>query len=221
MAEAQALFEEFKDMFAWSYQDLKGILPKTGVHHIDLIKGAKPLKERPYRMNPYYKEKVKAELDKMLEVGYIYEIEYSDWVSLIVLVPKKNGKIHVCIDYQQLNKVTKKDPFPIPLTEDVLETMDGKEVYSFTNGFSGHNQVRIVLEDQSKMTFVTEWGTYAYQVMPFGLTNVVARFQRIVLNIFKKLVGKIVAVFFDDWTLWNNEKTYREPQNNVTNISRE
>lgn len=109
------------------------------MHHIDLIEAAKPVRQRLYRMNPRYKEKVKVEIDKMLEVGYIYEIEYNDWVSPIVVVPKKNGKIRVYVDYRQLNKVSKKDPFLIPFTEDILETVGGKEVYSFTDRFSGNN----------------------------------------------------------------------------------
>lgn len=75
------------------------------------------------------------------------------------------------MDYRQLNKVTKKDPFLLPFTEDILEAVGGNEIYSFTDGFSGYNQVQIAPEDQAKTTFVIEWGTYAYKVMPFGLTN--------------------------------------------------
>lgn len=164
------LFHEYKDVFAWSYKDLKGIPPELGQHHIELI-GAKPKRKRPYRINPAFKEQVKIELDKMLAASYIYEVDNNKWVSLIVVVKKKNGKLRICVDYRELNKVTKKDAFPLPFTEDVLERVAGHDIFSFTDGFSGYNQVSIAPEDQLKTTFVTEWGTFAYRVMPFGLTN--------------------------------------------------
>lgn len=69
--QATALFLEFKDVFAWSYKDLKGIPPDLGEHKIELMEGAKPMRQRPYHMNPKYKEQVKTRLDKLLEATYI------------------------------------------------------------------------------------------------------------------------------------------------------
>lgn len=126
-------------MFAWSYKDLKDVPPKIKMRHIDLIEVAKPVKQSPYRMNPKYKKRVKVELDKVLELGYINEIDYSDWLSPVAVAPNKNWKIRVCVDYWQLNKVTKKDPYPIPFVQDLLEMVGGQEVYSFTDGFNGYN----------------------------------------------------------------------------------
>jgi hypothetical protein len=76
------------------------------------------------------------------------------------------------------------DPFPTPFTDEVLEQVAGKESYSFTDGFSGYHQVRIVEEDKNKTTFITEWGSFAYNVMPFGLKNAPAVFSRIVIAAF-------------------------------------
>lgn len=124
--------------------------------------------------------------------------------------PKKNGKLRVCVDYRALNKATKKDLFPIPFIEDILEKVAGHEIYSFTDRFNGYNQVRIAPKDQLKTTFIIEWGTYAFRVMPFRLTNALATFQRVILNIFKQKIGKKIEVFFDDWTLFTLLKNHLE-----------
>ena len=93
-------------------------------------------------------------------MGFIYEVPYSEWVSPIVMVPKKNGKIRICQDYRKLNAVTKKDYFPLPFTANILDAVAEHDNYSFLDGFSSYNQVKIAKEDQLKTTFTTDWGTY-------------------------------------------------------------
>ena len=128
---------------------------------------------------------VKEELDKLLEVGFIYPVPHSEWVSPIVMVPKKNGKIRICQGFRKLNAATKKDYFPLPFTDSILDAVAGHECYSFLDGFSGYNQVKIAKEDQLKTTFTTDWGTFAYKVMPFGLCNAPATFQRVMTQAFQ------------------------------------
>ena len=77
-----------------------------------------------------------------------------------MVVPKKNGKIRVCVDYRKLNAVTVTDTFPLPFTDSVLDAVDGHDMYSFLDGFSGYNQVRMHPNDQEKTVFVTDWGVY-------------------------------------------------------------
>jgi hypothetical protein len=113
-------------------------------------------------MNPSLRDIVKDELKKLLDVNFIYPISYSNWVSSLVIVPKKNGKGHVCIDYRELNKATLKNYFPLPFIDQVLDTLDYKKYFSFLDGFSGYNQILISLEDQEKTTFTCPWGNYAY-----------------------------------------------------------
>ena len=107
-------------------------------------------------------------MQKLLKVGFIYLIFYSQWVSPLVVVPKKNGKWRICVDYRELNKTTLKDYFPLPFIDQVLDALAGKTYFSFLDGFSGYNQIRIALEDQDKTTFTCPWGTYAYKNLPFG-----------------------------------------------------
>ena len=90
---------------------------------------------------------VKAELQKLLDVNFIYPISDSKWVSPLVVVPKKNGKWRICVDYRDLNKATQKDHFPLPLIDQVLDTLAGNKFFSFLDGFSGYNQIRIAPED--------------------------------------------------------------------------
>ena len=96
-----------------------------------------------------------------------------------MVVPKKNGKLRICVNLKKLNEQTIKDHFPLPFTEAILEALAGDEAYSFLDGFSGYNQVLIALQDQYKTAFATEWGTYCFRVMPFGLCNASSTFQRV------------------------------------------
>ena len=109
-------------------------------------------------MNPNYAAKVKEEIDKLLRVSFIRPVKKATWLSPILIVPKKNGKIRVCVDYRKLNAATVTDAFPLPFTDGVLDAKAGHEVYSFLVGFSGYNQIRMHPEDQEKTAFVTEWG---------------------------------------------------------------
>ncbi len=94
-------------------------------------------------MNPNYANKVQKDLDWLLDVGFIILIILMKWLSPIVIVPKKNGKLCICVDYRQLNFLTKKDPYPLLFIDEVLDLIVSKELYSFLNGFSGYNQVKI------------------------------------------------------------------------------
>ena len=107
-----AVLKEFLDVFAWTPSDLTGIPSKLGEHRIDLIDGSVPIRQRLYRLNPKYSLMVMEEIDRLLEAGFIYPVHNSEWISPIVVVPKKVGadgkvKIWVCQDFRKLNTATK------------------------------------------------------------------------------------------------------------------
>ena len=106
----------------------------------------------------------------------IYKIEHTEWVSPLLVVPKKNEKLRVCVNLKKVNATTICNHYPLPITDHVIERVTGGEAYSFLDGFFGYNQLSIDPRDQLKMVFVTNRGTYAYRVMPFGLTNARATF---------------------------------------------
>jgi len=135
-------------------------------HKIKLLPNAKRIRAKQRRWNPRYTAMVKKELDKLLEVGFIRPVETTECVSPVVLALKKNGKLRVCVNYKVLNKVTKKDQYPLPFCEKNLEEVAGHEIYTFGDGYRGYHQVKIIPEDQLKTTFTTPWGTFCYTVMP-------------------------------------------------------
>ena len=163
------------------------------------------------------KEVVSKEVLKWLDTGVIYLISDSAWVSLIQVVPKKGGttviKIEnnillpsrtvtgwrICIDYQKLNKATRKDHFPLPFLDQMLDRLAGHEYYCFLDGYSGYNQIAIALEDLEKMTFTCPYGTFAFRRMPFGLCNAPGTFQRCMMAIFLDMVENTIEVFMDDF----------------------
>lgn len=209
------LLRNYLDVFAWELSDLEGISSHLGEHHIELTEGSIPVRQRQYRLNPKYSLKVKEEIDRLLESGFIYPVNNSEWVSPIVVVPKKMGtdgkiKIRVCQDFRKLNAATKKDYFPLPFTDIILDQVAGHECYSFLDGFSGYNQVSIRESDQLKTTFTTEWGTFAFTRMPFGLCNAPGTFQRLMMDIFKDFLRHFIEVFIDDFAVFSDRKSHLE-----------
>ena len=104
-------------------------------------------------MNPNLREIVKEKLQKLLNARFIYPISDSEWVSPLVIVPKRNGKGRVCVDYRALNKATQKNHCPLPFIDQVLDSLSRKKFFSFLDGFSGYNKIKIAPQDQDKTTW--------------------------------------------------------------------
>ncbi|GJR30906.1 reverse transcriptase domain-containing protein [Tanacetum coccineum] len=110
----------------------------------------------------------------------------------------------VCIDYRKLNEATRKDHFPLPFMDQMLEILAGNEYYCFLDGFSGYFQIPIDPHDQEKTTFTCPYETFAYRRMPFGLCNAPDKFQRCMLAIFHDMIKKMIEVFMDDFSVFGN-----------------
>jgi len=142
-------------VFAWTYKDLKSIPPKLVQHKIELNTSIPPAHQARYTLNPNYVAVVKHDIDKLLTTRFIQPIEEATWLSPIVVVPKKNGNLRICVDFRKLNKGTKKGPYPLPFSNEVLNIITGYEAYSFLDEYSRYHQISIVLEERYKTTFVT------------------------------------------------------------------
>ena len=110
----------------------------------------------------------------------------------------------VCIDYRKLNDATRKDHFPLPFMDQMLERLAGNEFYCFLDGFSGYFQIPIDPQDQEKTTFTCPYGTFAYRRMPFGLCNAPATFQRCMVSIFSDMIERFLEVFMDDFSIFGD-----------------
>ncbi|KAK5835372.1 hypothetical protein PVK06_011060 [Gossypium arboreum] len=110
----------------------------------------------------------------------------------------------VCIDYRKLNDATRKDHFPFPFIDQMLERLSGHMYYYFLDGLFGYFQIPIAPEDQEKTTFTCPYGTFTYRRMPFGLCNALATFQRCMMAIFYELVKDVMEVFMDDFSVFGN-----------------
>ncbi|GKD52506.1 reverse transcriptase domain-containing protein [Tanacetum coccineum] len=178
----------------------------------------KPAVQHQRRVNLKIHHVIKKEVEKLLDAGLIYPISDSPWVSPVHCVPKKGGFTvvendeneltptrlvtgwRVCIDYRKLNDATRKDHFPLPFMDQMLERLAGNEYYCFLDGFSGYFQIPIDPKDQEKTTFMCPYGTFSYRRMPFGLCNTLGTFQRCMLAIFHDMVEKTMEVFMDDFS---------------------
>ncbi|KAM1247681.1 hypothetical protein ACFX2J_043587 [Malus domestica] len=216
------VLKEHKTAIGWTLADIKVISPTTCMHRIFLEEGAKPTREAQRRLNPPMMEVVKKEIIKLLDCGVIYPISDSRWVSPVQVVPKKSGVTvvknaedelvptriqtgwRVCIDYRKLNNTTRKDHFPLPFIDQMLERLAGHSFYCFLDGYSGYNQIVIAPDDQEKTTFTCPFGTFAYRRMPFGLCNAPATFQRCMVSIFSDFIEKIIEVFMDDFSVFGD-----------------
>jgi hypothetical protein len=153
--ETKQLLKEFKDVFTWTYKDLKGIPLEVAQHKIELDTIIPLTHQATYRLNPNYAIAIKQYIDKLLVVIFIQFVEEVTWLSPIMIIPKKNGKLKFCTDLRKLYATTKKDPYPLPFTNEVLNIVARYEAYSFFDGYLGYHQISIVLKDKYKTTFVT------------------------------------------------------------------
>ncbi|RDX98690.1 Retrovirus-related Pol polyprotein, partial [Mucuna pruriens] len=191
------VLRQHKKAIGWKLANLPGINPSICMHRILMEEEISPSGSR-----------------------IIYPISDSQWVSPVQVVPKKSGMTvmknqqdelvptriqnswRVCIDYRRLNLATRKDHFPLPFIDQMLEKLAGKSHYCFLDGFLGYMQIHIAPEDQHKTTFTCPCGTFAYTHMPFGLCNAPSTFQRCMMSIFSDLLQDCMEVFMDDFTVY-------------------
>jgi len=215
-----AILEKRRSVFRYSLQDLKGVSPTLCTHRIPIDPASSPTREPQRRLNNVMREVVKKEVLKLFHAGIIYPIPDSDWVSPVQVVPKKGGMTVVknaknelipqctvtgwrmCIDYRKHNTATKKDHFPLPFIDEMLEQLAKHSYFCFLDGYSGYHQIPIHPDDQRKTTFTCPYGTYAYRRMSFGLCNAPASFQRCMMSIFSEMIEEIMEVFMDDFSVY-------------------
>ncbi|GKA87351.1 reverse transcriptase domain-containing protein [Tanacetum coccineum] len=172
------VLKSHKRALTWQLSDIKGINPEFYTHKILTEDDFKSTVQHQRRVNPKIHEVIKKEVLKLLDSGLIYPILDSPW--------------RVCIDYRKLNDATRKDHFPLPFMDQMLERLAGNEYYCFLDGFSGYFQIPIDPQDQEKTTFTCPYGTFAYRRMPFDLCDAPGTFQRCMIAIFHDMIEKMM-----------------------------
>lgn len=175
----------------------------TVSHSIDTGSHA-PLRQRPYRVSASERRVIDEQVSDMLRRGVI-QPSHSPWASPIVLVKKKDGSIRFCVDYRRLNKITRKDVYPLPRIDDALDCLQGAEFFSSLDLRSGYWQVPMTEADRSKTAFVTPDGLYEFNVMPFGLCNAPATFERMMDSILRGLKWHTCLCYLDDVVVFSRD----------------
>ena len=178
------------------------------MHKILLEENAKKSIEHKKRLNPIMKDVIK-EVLKWLNTRFIYEISNNPWVSPVHVVPKNGGFTvikneknelirtrtmkgwRVCIGYRKLNITTRKDHYPLPFIDQMLDRLVGHPYFCFLNGYSGYNQIAIAPKDHEKTTFTCPYGTPA-------------TFKRCMMSMFSDLVEEAMEIFMDDFSVYGS-----------------
>ena len=201
-----------EEAIGWTLTELKGLDPSLCTHRIFLQDESRPVRKAQRRLNPKVWEAVKEEILKWLNAKIIYPISDRQWVSPVHVVLKKAGvmvttnetgeeiqtrlpkKWRVYINYRKLNSATKKDHFPLPFIDQILDRLAGSSYFCFLDGYSGYNQIAIHPDDQEKTTFTCIFGTFDFRRMPFGLCNALATFQRCMTATFQHKISMNISL---------------------------
>ena len=122
--------------------------------------------------------KIKEKVTKQLKVGFIKLVHQAKWIANVVPIPKKDGKVRMCVDFRDLKKAYPKDDFLLPHIDVIEDNTASSALMTFMDNFLGFKQTNKAPKDMTKITFTTEWGIIFYRVMPFRLKNASATYQR-------------------------------------------
>lgn len=192
----ETLMKEFKDIIR---DDEPTELPPSRItdHRIDLIADTSPVARPQYRLSIQEREALDENVKKLLKQGFIKE-SASPFNAPILFVKKKDGSLRMCVDFRSLNNFTIKNKFPLPLIDEILDSLGEGKVFSKLDLMSGYYQIRLKADDTYKTAFSTSTNHYEWQVMPFGLTNAPATFQNTMNKLLGPYLRQFVLVYMDD-----------------------
>ncbi|GKE53709.1 putative reverse transcriptase domain-containing protein [Tanacetum coccineum] len=201
------IVREFLKVFP---EDLPGLPPARQVEfQIDLVPGAAPVAQAPYRLAPAKLQELSTQLQELSYKGFIRPSS-SPWGAPVLFVKKKDRSFRMCIDYCELNRLTVKNRYPHPRIDDLFDQLQGSRVYYKIDMRTGYHQLIVREEDIPKTAFRTRYGHYKFQVMPFGLTNAPAVFMDLTNRVCKPYLDRFVIVFIDDILIYSKSRMEHE-----------
>ena len=199
-AELRCVLEEYSDVFSKDEWDLGRTSLVT--HSIDTGDN-RPIRQQMRRYPPAHLQAIDQHIADMRKQGII-EPTRSPWASNIVLAKKKDGTLRCCVDYRQLNAITRKDAYPLPRTDACLDAMSGSRWFTTFDLRSSYHQVAMDPADSDKTAFVTRRGMFKFRTMPFGLCNAGATFQRLMDLMLTGLNLEVCLVYLDDIIIYSS-----------------
>lgn len=198
------LLNQYKDVFP---DQLPNELPpqRDIDHKIELEPNSVPPCRNSFRMSESELAELRAQLKELTEQGFIQPSK-SSYAAPVLFVKKKDGSIRMCVDYRALNKITIKNKYPLPRTDELFDRLQGAKYFSKIDLRSGYHQVRIHTDDIHKTAFSTRYGLFEFLVLPFGLTNAPATFMHLMQSIFLPHLDNFVIVFLDDILIYSKTK---------------
>ncbi|CAF1488885.1 unnamed protein product [Adineta steineri] len=175
----------------------------TPIHHVIDTGNHPPISTRPYFKTIQQRKDIQQEIDKMLKNGII-KPSHSPWSSPVILLKKPNGEFRFIVDYRKLNAITRKDSYPQPTTEELLQRLGGHKWFTKLDLKAGYFQIPIQDCDKEKTAFCTQDGLYQFEVLSMGLMNAPPTFQRVMNNIIGYKRWDFVLVYLDDIMIYSN-----------------
>ncbi|KIN97850.1 hypothetical protein M404DRAFT_78300, partial [Pisolithus tinctorius Marx 270] len=172
---------------------------------IELEEGTTPPLGTIYSLSPVELQALRTFIDENLTTGFIRPTS-SPYAAPVLFVKKKDGSLQLCVDFRGLNKITKKDRYPLPLISDLLDSPSRAKIYTKIDLRHAYHLVWIAPGNEWKTAFRTRYGSYEWLVMPFGLTNAPAAFQRFVNTIFADMLDVCIVVYLDDILIYSGDK---------------
>jgi hypothetical protein len=204
--EDHLVLRDFEDVF----REILGFPPKRDTDFsIDLMLGAATVSKTPYRMGTPELKELQMHLEELLKKGYIHP-SVSPWGAPILFLKKKDGTLRLCIDFRKLNKVTVKNKYPLPISDDLFDQLKGARIFLKIDLRSGYHQVRIKEEDINKTTFRTRYKHCEFTVVPFRLSNAPTFFMCLMNGVFMEYLEKFVIVFLDDILVYSKSDEEHE-----------
>ena len=177
---------------------MPGVPRGLAEHRLRVDSKAKPVKEHLRRSAVQKRKAIGEEVARLLAAEFIREIYHSEWLANVVMVPKKDNSLRMCIDFKHINRACPKDHFPLPRIDQIVDSTAGCERLSFLDAYSGYHQIRLFGPDEIKTAFITPFGCFCYVTMPFGLKNAGATFMRMIQKCLLTQISRNVEAYMDD-----------------------